>query len=337
MNFAFGNAQHVGARTSQQDAFGFSDPADAEFVRHGGFCAVVCDGMGGMAFGDLAARTAIRTFLEAYQAKSAWEPIPVALNRGLDAANRAVVEQARAADVLGDMGTTIVAAVIHGSWLHWISVGDSGLFLYREGELAQLNTPHTFAADLDRKASEGRLSWPDALAHPERESLTAYVGNPQAQILDRTLRPFPLDADDCILLASDGLFKTLNPAEIVGAMRGSFQERCDTLVRAVLERRQEQQDNVTVLAIGHQEQAPAPFLPAPPPVTKKKRRGLRLALTALLMALAGGGALWLGLNRMADASPPRPPLPASDKSYEIDKRDARGPRAEPAVPAEVRP
>src|SRR5262245_47929517 len=56
MRFLPGNAQHIGARTSQQDSFGFADPDDIEFISHGGFLAVVCDGMGGMEHGDAASR-----------------------------------------------------------------------------------------------------------------------------------------------------------------------------------------------------------------------------------------------------------------------------------------
>ena len=73
MRFLPANAQHIGARHSQQDSFGFADPDDAAFIQHGGFLAIVCDGMGGMEHGDLAGRTAVRTFLEAYGRKTPQE------------------------------------------------------------------------------------------------------------------------------------------------------------------------------------------------------------------------------------------------------------------------
>ena len=52
MRFLAANAQHIGARHSQQDSFGFADPDDQEFIAHAGFLAIVCDGMGGMEYGD---------------------------------------------------------------------------------------------------------------------------------------------------------------------------------------------------------------------------------------------------------------------------------------------
>src|SRR5271155_3011497 len=94
MSFLPGNAQHIGARSSQQDSFGFGDPEDKAFLAHGGFVAVVCDGMGGMEHGDAASRTAVRTFLEAYRRKSPEESVPEALERSAREANECVVEMA---------------------------------------------------------------------------------------------------------------------------------------------------------------------------------------------------------------------------------------------------
>ena len=45
------HAQHIGSRRYQQDSFGFADPDDDDFLAHGGFLAVLCDGMGGMEHG----------------------------------------------------------------------------------------------------------------------------------------------------------------------------------------------------------------------------------------------------------------------------------------------
>ena len=96
MQFVPGNAQHVGARNEQQDAFGFSDPGDRKFVAHGGVVGVLADGMGGLECGGEASRVAVRDFLKAYEEKTLEEPVPDALCRALQAANRSVLETARA-------------------------------------------------------------------------------------------------------------------------------------------------------------------------------------------------------------------------------------------------
>src|SRR5579871_5655494 len=139
MRFLPANAQHIGDRHSQQDSFGFGDPDDRAFTSHGGFVALVCDGMGGMEFGDAASRAAAHAFLDSYKTKTAAESIPGALQRSTRAANDAVVTLAHEYGLSEGMGTTLVAAVLLDASLYYVSVGDSGLFLRRNGSLKMLN------------------------------------------------------------------------------------------------------------------------------------------------------------------------------------------------------
>jgi PPM family protein phosphatase len=112
MSFLPANAQHIGNRSSQQDSFGFGDLDDQEFLDHGGFLAVVCDGMGGMEHGDAASHVAVHSFLEAYRRKTPAESIPEALKRSIHEANDRVVEMAHALGAAESVGTTLVAAVL---------------------------------------------------------------------------------------------------------------------------------------------------------------------------------------------------------------------------------
>lgn len=244
-----GNAQHLGSRRDQQDAFAFSDPSDTAFLSHGGFLAVLADGMGGLSHGASASRVAVKAFQQIYRTKSASESIPDALKRSLDETNAAVREMARRIDAQGSVGTTLVAAAIHESELYWISVGDSGLFLFRDGHLTLLSTAHTYARELEAAAASGQISVTEAREHPDRDSLTSYLGQTTIVDIDRTPQAFPLQANDRILLASDGLFKTLSNGEIASAIRGQSQSSCDELVRRVLGKKQAGQDNVTVMLV----------------------------------------------------------------------------------------
>src|SRR5580704_6094607 len=135
MRFLPANAQHIGARRSQQDSFAFGDPTDSEFIAHAGFVAVVCDGMGGMEFGDTASRTAARAFLDAYQSKAPEETIPDALERSVRTANDQVVSVAHKYGLSEGMGTTLIATALHETALYFISVGDSGVFVLSDGQL----------------------------------------------------------------------------------------------------------------------------------------------------------------------------------------------------------
>jgi protein phosphatase len=306
MSFLPGNAQHIGNRSSQQDSFGFGDPEDEAFLAHGGFVAVVCDGMGGMEHGDLASRTAVRVFLDAYSRKISAETIPAALERSVREANDKVVELAREMGVTEGVGTTLVAAVLierpPRKEMYFISVGDSGLFFISEGQMQTVNRPHVFANLLDTAVARGAMTKEQALLHPERESLTSFIGVEVLEEIDRNLDPWPVSDGDSILLASDGLFKTLNTSEILTALSGNPQAWPEQLVTRTLDRKHEYQDNVTVLSVTVKDKPDTLKLPPPavpvgvpteqPVVAKSPKRSRRLAIVLAIVAgltIAGGG------------------------------------------------
>lgn len=339
MRFLPGNAQHIGARHSQQDAFGFSDPSNEAFIAHGGFLAIVCDGMGGMEFGDEASRTAVRAFLEAYARKTEEETIPAALERSTREANAQVVELAKRLGMKDGVGTTLIAAALHGRSLYYISVGDSGLFLCAPGEYRMLNRPHVFANVLDAAVARGTMSREDAQTHPERESLTSYVGTDNLEEIDRNVEPYPLHDGDTVLLATDGMFKTLSPEEIRACLAGDPQRWPEVLVSQTLAHKREYQDNVTVLSVTASDSLvatipptlaatrvmqPAPPLPPPAPapaplvstpalewpsgepaVLPSPPRSSPWWVVAVLLALIAVGAAgwWYSRHMRAGASP----------------------------------
>src|SRR5579863_6534782 len=125
MRFLSASAQHIGSRESQEDSFGFGEAVPP----HGGFLALICDGMGGMEHGEAASQTAVRVFREAYARIGVEESIPEALDRSVHEANQAVLDLADELGALENIGTTLVAAVATEGVLHYVSVGDSALFL----------------------------------------------------------------------------------------------------------------------------------------------------------------------------------------------------------------
>src|SRR5664280_1455811 len=153
MKFAAGNAQHIGARPEQQDAFGFSDPKRNDFTQHAGFLGVVADGMGGIAGGREASLTAVHAFLAAYDAKGPAETITDALLRSMNEANQAVVSLGRR-NAEQNTCTTLAAAVLHESGLYWISAGDTRVYLLRDQRLTRLTADHTYGRQLDESVLE---------------------------------------------------------------------------------------------------------------------------------------------------------------------------------------
>ena len=311
MHYLPANAQHIGAREYQQDSFGFADLSDESFLQHGGFLAVLCDGMGGMEHGDVASQTAVRAIVDAYARKTPEEAIPEALERSVREANQRVYEIAQELGKAENVGTTVVAAVVHDEALYFASVGDSGLFHLSNGQLQMVNQPHVYANILERAVAAGAISREQADQHPERESLTSFVGIHALEEIDRNTEPWPLRSGDTILLSSDGMFKTLEPHEILAATEGAHPRSWPrALVQRTIEKERPGQDNVTVLSVTLdpvelllQETAPAPSVfesapatPAPGAIAaefaaKGSTPFLLIGLLMLIVAIAIGG-LW---------------------------------------------
>jgi serine/threonine protein phosphatase PrpC len=253
------NAQHIGSRARQEDAFIFSDTDHASSVENGGVVAVVADGMGGLQRGDEASAVAVRIFLDRYSAVATPSTIDDAMREALTAANEAVFQQARAAGTAGATGTTLAAAVIRETRLHWISTGDSRVYLYRRGALRQLSADHIFAVELDKAAQAGKISPASAAEHPERESLTSCLGMATIPHTDEGVID-GLTADDLVLVCSDGLYKSLGEKEIARVLAAPGEDPAGALLDAVLERSQSHQDNVTILTMTVAPQQPANWL-----------------------------------------------------------------------------
>lgn len=302
MHILPGNAQAIGQRHSQQDEFWFSDIHDHAFIAHGGVLALVADGMGGLEKGDEASRLAARTFGTAYLGKRPKQNIPDALLYALQQANTAVCELSLSVDAFSNVGTTLTAAVIAGQSLFWLSVGDSRLYLYRQGELTQLTHDHNYGELLQEQVAEGRLSPASAANDPERNALTSYVGLPDIVLIDRNIRAFPLEADDWLLLCSDGLYGYLSHQEITDELFGSPQEAADSLIQRLLEQNHPQQDNVTVVIMG----CPA-ATPPPPPAKKQAKRPARAGWLLPLLGSAIVAAGWIAKPFLLPATPAAPP------------------------------
>lgn len=304
MRYLPAHAQHIGARHYQQDSLGLADPEDHAFLAHGGYLAVLCDGMGGMEHGDIASQTAVRATLDAYALKTPDESIPAALERSAREANERVIEAALNLGLKEGVGTTLVAAVLHSGFLYFISVGDSAVFHVRDGLVHMVNRPHVFANLLDQAADRGQISRSEAAQHPERESLTSFIGIHQLEEIDHNLEPWPVSEGDTILLASDGMFKTLEPEEIQACLTGHPQSWPQALVARTLAQGNPGQDNVTVVSVTFDSGAlgewdpkspPSIFHMSPEPAQAGKSSSERTWLLAagllLLIAVAFGG-LW---------------------------------------------
>ncbi|MGA2134540.1 MAG: PP2C family serine/threonine-protein phosphatase [Bryobacteraceae bacterium] len=190
-----------------------------------GLLAAVADGMGGHVAGAEASSMAIRILSEKYFADSA--PPQAALTRAFHAANAAIYKQSRDPGRRG-MGTTCTALAILGGQAYCAHVGDSRLYLVRDGEIHQLTEDHSKAMELAR---QGVITPEEARRHPERNIIFRAFGRDPDLAVAAWTDPLALRAGDCFVLSSDGLHDLVSDAAIREAVvRCNPRQACDDLV-----------------------------------------------------------------------------------------------------------
>ena len=250
---AYGLTHPGRVRTVNEDAF-LVDPELRAFV--------VADGMGGHRAGDVAsgiAVEAVRSFLSRSrnQAECTWPygidgRLSLDGNRLLTAlkiANRKVFRAADASDEYTGMGTTIVAALVGDEEVSYAGVGDSRVYVYSAGTLAQATTDDSWVATI--LAADPTLTAEEAASHPMRHMLTKVVGATATMDVDVTERH--LRDGDRFLLCSDGLHGAVSD-KAIGAILSSaatVNEAVEQLLRAALDG--PASDNVTALVVGYSQ------------------------------------------------------------------------------------
>jgi serine/threonine protein phosphatase PrpC len=239
-----GNLHHIGARDNQQDSFCISDISNAGLCARKGILGVVADGMGGMADGAETSAIVTRTMLQYFnEVDSSDYPqfdMLVMLNTANENINRFMSGRDKG-------GSTVVAVIIHNCKLYWVAVGDSRIYLIRNGAIIQLNREHVYSVELDEKAAAGEISWETAAGDSRREALTSYLGIKDLEKIDRCYRPLNLLDGDRILLMSDGVFGVLTDEEILSTMPHPPQESAMMLQEMVLAKQNPNQDNFTAI------------------------------------------------------------------------------------------
>ena len=235
-----GNIQGIGGREHQEDSFAVRNSSDPEGQQRQGLLAVVADGMGGMAGGEYASQYAVDTLTQRFADWEGEPPAPNWLYAGAFAASEQVFGQ------FGGMsGTTLIAVHIRENLLHWVSVGDSAIFLMRNGGVFQLNREHTYLNQLyARELAEETIDRSRAELDIDARRLTSFV-------VDLNLRPWHLRRGDVLLLCSDGISGVLSPPELKEAMSLEPDAGCALLETMVLEKQILEQDNYTGILIAY--------------------------------------------------------------------------------------
>jgi protein phosphatase len=231
-------------RANNEDSVLFWEPDCKEELVRKGRLAVVADGMGGYEGGQEASRLAVQTVRVVYDRDFQGDP-QSALVAGLRSAHETIQRFAIQHPKFAGMGTTCTALAIVEGHLYFAHIGDSRLYLLRDGTASRLTRDHSYVG---RLVETGMVRSEDAESHPHRHILTAALGPGREVIPDTPEQPIPLEEGDVLVLCTDGLWSVVREAQLARlALQESPAEACVKLVHAALERGGP--DNVTVVVL----------------------------------------------------------------------------------------
>lgn len=228
LQFTIGQASLTGPRTRNEDYIGVVTPVQEQLSVKGAMVAVA-DGVSGNAGGGEASEMTIRSVTSDYYATpDTWEPL-ASLDKVLTAANRWLIAQANANRDMVGMATTLSLLVVRGQRYYLAHVGDTRIYLLRDGQLKQLTTDHVW----DR---------PDM-----RHVLKRAVGLDQHLAVD--FGEGQLQVGDVFVVMSDGVWDVLGDKKIhhMMGLYDSPQMICEHLTKTAIEKGST--DNSTAVAI----------------------------------------------------------------------------------------
>lgn len=222
-------------RKNNEDNFGYDS-------RYGIF--VVCDGMGGQAAGEVASKMAVDILLNFFRDAGRNGHDAQSLAGAIQLANR-TIHEAGVGDMgrLG-MGSTVVAALVRGHSLAIGHVGDSRIYLVRQGAIQQLTQDHSLVMEQVRL---GYITQEQAEKSELQNVILRALGadmEVEADVEDLVAMP-----GDMLLMTSDGLTRHVRDDEILEMMNRArgLEDACNRLIQAAKERGGD--DNITCLLL----------------------------------------------------------------------------------------
>lgn len=342
-----------GARDYQEDAFLITYVDDDGGRPKSTALLAMADGVGGAAAGNIASQLVTNTFNRQFTSRFGKESIPGILRDALHRANESLKKSVTETPGLAGMGCTVVTAVVSRGKLWWVSVGDSHLYLVRDGTLTKKNADHSYGAYLDMMGAKGTPVEPDP--NLRRNMLMSAMSGDDIAMIDCPEEPFKLVPGDRLIVSSDGL-DTLDSATILAAAAASPTPKgcVAALLQAVTDAAKPRQDNTTVVVCDVVAEAPPPEpvkAPAPPDKhaiweaeeraekrQKQVRRVMHIgALLAAIVAAAWAVDRFDVPGRIAALS--TPPSPAQPEAADVppDTTEADAPEMAPLAPEFVAP
>ena len=282
---------------------------------HGIF--LIVDGLGGHAAGETAAEIAVQTIGERLRHSETAGDLEERIKAAITEANNRIFELAQSHEQWSGMACVLTLAMVQDEHVTVGHVGDSRLYLVRNGVLQKVTSDHSPVGEWEES---GGLTEEEAMRHPRRHEVFRDVGSERRQYDDPEfiqIRQFAFPSDAALLLCTDGLTDALTAAgikQMISGYRGDSDEVAERLVNAANEAGGK--DNVSVIFIAGPEFSAGQQPSAPTTVsdrhaiTRTRMAGSRWTAVAqrlswLLAGMLGGILIWALSEKLV----PRPAAP----------------------------
>ena len=228
-------------RQENQDSCGYWHDAASDC-----HLTIVADGMGGAACGGLASKLATHIIREClFDGTMRQMPMTERLAFAMTEANRTIYQRAASDARCYGMGSTCAVLAVTGGRAYLAHVGDSRIYLIRDGRIARLTRDHS---RVQRMLDDGLINEEEAIGHPQSNVLERSLG-PRANVTPE-VRPEPIELrdEDTFVLCTDGLTGLVRDEEIFEIMtHAPTKPACDALIDMANERGGH--DNITVAVV----------------------------------------------------------------------------------------
>lgn len=246
MSYQCATVQGIGTRLQQEDAIALVNATDVTQIRRYGLLALLADGMGGTENGKTASMEGIQSVISSFQGFQNQLSLEKQLEDSIIRADEAVHELLQ-----GTGGSTILSCLIYDEKLHYAGVGDSYLYLMRQGKLLRINREQNIQSmEYLRQISQGNVVHLDTESIPEAHAVTQFLGIGGLDDVDCLRQALPLADGDVLLLCSDGIGGVLSRMEIMECLQQpSANDSATELQQKVQEKNLCYQDNYTAVII----------------------------------------------------------------------------------------
>lgn len=240
-----GKVHGIGGRDYQQDSLGHT-----RVLNGSGILAIVADGMGGLSNGEQVSQQIVMDGLgygAAMTGLSEGNPL-----LGMVGQINTNVNRMLGPEGIYKCGSTLIAVLVAQDQFHWVSVGDSRIYLYREGYVNQLNTDHDLFQQWMPEILAGTRSYVEAARNPDGRKLTSFIGMGELKYVDYSRQPIDLRQGDRLVLVTDGVYGTVPPEQLADILKANpeVSDAAKVLERRIRDARMPHQDNYTALILG---------------------------------------------------------------------------------------